>query len=314
MFSSYKPVILLSSITITVLVACHPQGETEAKDVALLQRTYDTTAFAATQETNKEAYYGVVDSTAPAAGNEQSPKQSLKQTPPQNIDWDKKIIKEATLVVEAKSQKVFNDFVHDQVKRSGGYVSQEEQNKSEYKIENIATIKVPVDQFDNLVKSLTSTKDENIVTQKVTSQDVTGEVIDARARTEAKRQIRLRYLELLKQAKNMEDILKVQTEINNIQEEIEAGAGRVGYLTHAAAYSTVQLTFYEILNPSAADNKAPAFGTRVLNALGNGMDWLGELLVVLLTLWPLWLLVAGLIWGFRRWRKTRPTPTPKTVQ
>jgi len=110
----------------------------------------------------------------------------------------------------------------------------------------------------------------------------------------------------------MEDILKVQEEINNIQEEIEAGAGRVGYLTHAAAYSTVQLTFYEILNASAVDNKAPGFGTRVFNALGNGMDWLGELLVVLLTLWPLWLLAGALAWGFRRWRKSKPNP--KTAQ
>ncbi|OQP53142.1 hypothetical protein A4D02_22350 [Niastella koreensis] len=280
-------------------------ADTELKDVAL-------TTTEKIKEPAADYKYGTVDTTAPAPAPIDET-NSPKQTPPQNIDWDKKIIKEATLVVEAKSQKVFSDFVHDQVKRSGGYVSQEEQNKSEYKIENITTIKVPVDQFDNLVKSLTSIKDENIVTQKVTSQDVTGEVIDTRARTEAKRQIRLRYLDLLKQAKNMEDILKVQQEIDNIQEEIEAGAGRVGYLTHAAAYSTVQLTFYEILNPSAADNKAPGFGTRILNALGNGMDWLGELLVVLLTLWPLWLLAAGLIWGFRKWRKTRPAPTPKTA-
>ena len=309
MYSSYKPVLLLTSIAIMTLLACNNKNSTaEQKTLDVAEASLKSTDNYKPEESNK--FYGNIDTTAPAPLNEyNSPKQAGgPAAPAQNIDWDKKIIKEATLVVEAKSQKAFNDFVHDQVKRTGGYVSQEEQNKSDYKIENIATIKVPVDQFDNLVKSLTSTKDENIVTQKVTSQDVTGEVIDTRARTEAKRQIRLRYLDLLKQAKNMEDILKVQQEINNIQEEIEAGAGRVGYLTHAAAYSTVQLTFYEILNPSAVENKSPGFGTRVLNALGNGMDWLGELLVVLLTLWPLWLLAGALVWGFRRWRKTKPNP------
>ena len=297
MFSPYKPVLWIASITITMLIACNDKGSSDTE-----QKTQDVALVA----TNNNKPYEVVDTVAPAAppdiNENETPKQTRTPSTTQNIDWDKKIIKSATLIIEAKSHKSFNDLVHEQVKRTGGYVAEEEQTKSDYKIENVATIKVPVDQFDNLVKSLTSTKDENIITQKVTSQDVTGEVIDARARTEAKRQIRLRYLDLLKQAKNMEDILKVQGEINNIQEEIEAGAGRVSYLTHAAAYSTIQLTFYEIVNASAQQNTTPGFGARVLNALGNGMDWLGELLVVLLTLWPLWLLAAVLLYVFKRWR------------
>ena len=302
MFSIYKPVVLTASIMGMLLIACnnYDKGEsTKAADITLAE----TQNNAPTDAGNK-MYYGVTDSTAPvpAAANEEQPKKPGTPVSAPNVDWDKKIIKNATLSVEVKNHKSFNDFVHDQVKRTGGYVAEEEQNKSDYKIENIATIKVPVDQFDNLVKLITSTKDDNVVSQKVTSQDVTGEVIDTRSRTEAKRQVRLRYLDLLKQAKNMEDILKVQSEINSIQEEIEAGAGRVSYLTHAAAYSTIQLTFYEILNVSAEHGDKPGFGQRVLNALSNGMDWVGETLVVFLTLWPLWLLLGGVLWMFRRWK------------
>jgi hypothetical protein len=309
MFSSYKPVVLITSILLMTLIACSNKGSADSEKVADITMA-DTKALQKTEE-RYQMYNNAADSTTPvpAAGNDEQPKQPRTSAPATNVDWDKKIIKNATLTVEAKSHKSFNDFVHDQVKRTGGYVAEEEQNKSDYKIENIVTIKVPVDQFDNLVKSITSTKDENVVSQKVTSQDVTGEVIDTRSRTEAKRQIRLRYLDLLKQAKNMEDILKVQEEVNNIQEEIEAGAGRVSYLTHAAAYSTIQLTFYEILNASAERDVKPGFGQRVLNALGNGMDWVGEMLVVVLTLWPLWLLLGGAWWGFRRWKAK-----PKTGQ
>jgi hypothetical protein len=296
MFSSYKPAVLIASIIMLALLgACNGNSAKE-------QRMADVTLAETKLEDNNKTYYAA-DSTAQVpTGNDEQPKQPGTSTSVTNVDWDKKIIKNATLSIEAKSHKSFNDFVHEQVKRMGGYVAEEEQNKSDYKIENIVTIKVPVDQFDNLVKSITSTKDENVVSQKVTSQDVTGEVIDTRSRTEAKRQIRLRYLDLLKQAKNMEDILKVQSEINNIQEEIEAGAGRVSYLTHAAVYSTIQLTFYEILNVSAAQGDNPGFGRRVLNALRNGMDWVGEMLVVVLTLWPLWLLLGGVWWLFRRWK------------
>jgi hypothetical protein len=180
MFSSYKPVVLITSILLTILIACNDNKATSEKAA-------DITLAATKQESppaaSNEMYANLADSTTPvpAAGNDEQPKQPRTSAAATNVDWDKKIIKNATLTVEAKSHKSFNDFVHDQVKRTGGYVAEEEQNKSDYKIENIVTIKVPVDQFDNLVKSITSTKDENVVSQKVTSQDVTGEVIDTRS-------------------------------------------------------------------------------------------------------------------------------------
>jgi hypothetical protein len=52
-------------------------------------------------------------------------------------------------------------------------------------------------------------------------------VVDTRSRMEAKKQMRDRYLELLKQARNMKEILEVQQVINSIQEDIESGSGRV---------------------------------------------------------------------------------------
>lgn len=294
MFSTYKTVALFAAVLLTTLIACNSNyGSAEMeKSVA------DSAAY---------EYEAVDTAGAPQAvqTNNKQPEQQGAATPAQSIDWDKKIIKTAVLNVEAKNYKTFNDLVHDQVKQAGGYVAGEEQTKSDYKIENVVTIKVPVDQFDNLVRSVTSTKDENVVSQKVTSQDVTGEVVDTRSRTEAKRQVRLRYLDLLKQAKNMEEILKVQQEINNIQVEIEAGSGRVGYLTHAAAYSTIELTFYQVLNAQAEQPEKPGFGIRVLNALGNGLNWVGEMLVVLLTLWPLWLCAGGVWWVIKKY-KTKP--------
>jgi hypothetical protein len=298
MFSTYKTVAFFTAVLLTTLIACKArQNSPEEEKVAA-----DSVAYA----------YGTVDTViAPSAveTNNEQPKPQGAAMPAQSIDWDKKIIKTAVLDVEAKNYKTFNELVHDQVKQAGGYVAGEEQTKSEYKIENVVTIKVPVDQFDNLVKSVTTTKDENVVSQKVTSQDVTGEVVDTRSRTEAKRQVRLRYLDLLKQAKNMEEILKVQQEINNIQVEIEAGSGRVGYLTHAAAYSTIELTFYQVLNAQAEQPEKPGFGLRVLNALGNGLNWVGEMLVILLTLWPFWLFAGGVWWLVKKYKSK-----PKTSQ
>lgn len=75
--------------------------------------------------------------------------------------------------------------------------------------------------------------------------------MDTRSRLEAKKQVRQRYMDLLKQARNMEEILQVQGLINDIQVEIESAAGRVNYLNHAFAFSSVQLTFFQIVNVNA---------------------------------------------------------------
>ncbi len=210
-------------------------------------------------------------------------------------DWDKKIIKTASLNLEVKDYNSFYAVLHEKVRAAGGYIAQEEQSQSDYKIENSLTIKVPVDQFDNAVVQLT-TSTEKINEKKITSQDVTTEIIDTKSRMEAKRQVRLRYMDLLKQAKNMEEILSVQSEINGIQEEIEAAAGRIEYLGHSSTFSTIHLTYYQILNSSAKDTAGPSLGTKLSSAFKTGWNWIGDLFVGLVSIWPLFLLIlTGII-------------------
>jgi len=217
------------------------------------------------------------------------PQEPQKNAPAPKEDWDKKIIKTATLTLEVKNYQAFNELLHTGIKETGGYIAQEEQNQSAYKIENVVTVKVPVDQFDNALARLVPAG-EKLVEKKIATQDVTSEVVDTKSRLEAKKMVRLRYLDLLKQAKNMKEILEVQNEINSIQEEEESAAGRIQYLSHASAYSTIHLVFYQVLNASAGETPpAPSFGTRILDAFVSGLKWFGGLLVTFVTIWPLWL-------------------------
>lgn len=252
-----------------------------------------------------------VDEEKAPEGNKKQQQPTPQQSPAHNPDWDKKIIRNATLSVEVKDYKHFNELVRTSVKQMGGYIAQEEQSESDYKIENSVTIKVPVDQFDNTVQALTPGK-EKVLVRKITSQDVTGEVVDTKSRLEAKRQVRLRYLDLLKQAKNMEEILQVQNEINDIQENMESAAGRINYLTHSAAFSTIQLSYFQVLNPQAKDVETPpGFGQKVLLALKSGLEWVGELIILLLTLWPVWMVLLTGWWLYRKYRPAKRVPANK---
>jgi hypothetical protein len=280
------PVLLAASLTCT-LIACNNAAEPATNQKVATTATADL----------KEVYY-TADSTA---GNNNPPQTPTTRDKQIKQDWDKKIIRNATLSVEVKSYKAFSELLRTSVKQLGGYIAQEQQNQGDYKIESIVTIKVPVDQFDNAITQLTPAA-EKIVEKKITAEDVTGEVIDTKSRMEAKKKVRDRYLDLLKQAKNMEEILQVQNEINDIQEQIESAAGRVDYLTHASACSTINLGFYQVLNPGAVNNTEPSFGTRIVLSFKSGLQWFGELLVLLISLWPLWIGIATLWMIIRRYR------------
>lgn len=210
--------------------------------------------------------------------------------PAGNPDWDKKILKTAILNLEVIDYGKYYSELRGNAKRFGAYVAQEEQTQSDYKIQNSVVIKVPVDQFDDALAALT-VNTEKINEKKISSQDVTTEFIDTRSRMESKRQVRQRYMDLLKQARNMEEILNVQSQINAIQEEIESASGRIEYLGHAAAFSTIHLTFFQVLDPAAsATPEKPSFASRVGSAFQSGSSWVIELFLGLITIWPLLLL------------------------
>ncbi len=250
--------------------------------------------------------YAAADSAAPQGNIKmQSPPAGKSST---NENWEKKIIKTATITLEVKNYKTFSELLHAGVKETGGYVAAEDQNQTDYKIENSITIKVPVDRFDDAVARLIPAN-ETLVEKKISSEDVTTETVDTRARMEAKKRIRDRYVDLLKQAKNMDEILQVQNQIDEIQQQEEGAAGRLEYLSHASSWSTINLTYYQVLNPAAnTPPAAPSYGARLAGSFKSGLAWFGDVLIFIISLWPLWL---GLFAGWMVIRKFKPSTVKK---
>ncbi|MBI3140081.1 MAG: DUF4349 domain-containing protein [Sphingobacteriales bacterium] len=283
-----------ASLLLTIVMSCHNQDKNE-----------DNAKLSSLKETASVPDNGpyATDSTASPQKIDQKRKQDPADNEPASAhtDWDKKIIKNATLQLEIKDGNKFYALLREKVKNLGGYIAQEEQTETAYKLENALVIKIPVDQFDIALLQL-SDKVEKVHERKISSQDVTTEFVDTRSRMESKKQVRLQYLDLLKQARNMEDILNVQSAINGIQEEIESAAGRVEYLGHAAAYSTINLTYFQVLNASAAETPTSSFGNRIVHSFKEGGAWLSEFFIGLVAVWPLLLItVLGIIF-FKKFR------------
>lgn len=228
------------------------------------------------------------------------------------IDWDKKIIKTATVKFEVKDFKTYNAAVRNKIKQYGGYVAGEDNFLTDYKSETVMAIKVPVMNFDGLMNEL-GDGNSKLIERSVKTDDVTTAYVDTKSRLESKKQMRLKYMEFLKQSKNMTEVLQVQDEINSIQEEIEAAAGKINYLSTQSAYSTINLTFYQPLQGFVEpDTTPPGFFGKVGDAFGAGASIIKNLILGLITIWPICLLAIGGYVFYRKNRKKTSTPTAAT--
>lgn len=100
-------------------------------------------------------------------------------------------------------------------------------------------------------------------------------------------------------------MLQVQNEINEIQENIESAAGRAEYLSHSAAYSTINLTYYQLLNGAVISDNTSSFFYKLKNSFRNGLDWIGEITIFMTSLWPLLLICFIALFIFKRVKKTK---------
>lgn len=290
-----------------ISISCNRNKEAEMKTEAI-RLNQIAESKVTKKEQNKEtevnnsiADTAIISSQGTNASNNTKDKEQTKE------EWDKKIVKTATLNIEVKDYNEFNSSLRTKIKQFGGYIAQEEQNESDYSIENKIMIKIPVDQFDNVVSELTK-GDQKVNEKKINSEDVTSEFVDTKSRLEAKKQVRQRYLDLLKQAKNMEEILSVQSEINSIEEEIESASGRIQYLNHSSTFSTINLTYSQVLNASAKNpDKEPTFGYKLRDAFKTGWAWFGDLFVGVISFWPLLLILFAGVLIYKRSKKPKAT-------
>ena len=112
-----------------------------------------------------------------------------------------------------------------------------------------------------------------------------------------------RYLELLKQAKTVKDIIEVENQLRQIREEIESTQARINYINQQVSYSTINLQIYE---NSARQTGDQNLLVRILNALRNGWDLLLSFVVGLLYIWPFILLLLLSYFLFRKFLRKHP--------
>ncbi len=214
----------------------------------------------------------------------------------------KQIIKTAQVRIQVEKLKESKAAITKLVAAYGGYLATSNESRSSNEYTASFSIRVPSAKFEGLLEELLK-QAIFVAENNVSAEDVTEEFVDIQTRLKTKRALEARYLELLKQAKTMTDILKLEAALQQIREEIESREGRLKYLQNQVGYSTIHLDSYEQVPYTNAPDEG--FWSKLASGFGEGWNIFLGFAIGVVTLWPFWLVVACGAWLIRRWWKKR---------
>ncbi len=175
--------------------------------------------------------------------------------------------------------------------------------------------RVPAASFSGALEQIRAAG-ERVLQEKVTGQDVTEEYLDLEARIRTQKALEAQFLEIMKQARKVEEALNVQRELASVRTEIERLEGRRRFLDNQSSLSTitVSLTTPDPIVTATTEG----FGDSVKRAFGNSVNVAAAIILGLIqfviVLVPVALLVgipAWLVWRVARrrvaWEK-KPAP------
>ena len=230
------------------------------------------------------------------------------------------IVKNADVRLLVKDTDVAIDRTTQIVGDAGGYIVSSRVWYQDYYGNNLKyasiTIGVPVSEFERALVRLRDLA-VRVLDENASGDDVTDQYVDLQSQLTNLEATRERIKEFLKDAKTVDEALRINQELSNIESQIEQIKGRMNYLADRSAFSTITINFepeFPVLTPTPTLTPSPTptpipwkpgdtFNdakntvTIAYQGIANFLIWvfvviLPILLPPALILWALWKLLA----------------------
>lgn len=203
-----------------------------------------------------------------------------------------KIIKKGSVGIQVNDYHKDKHYFEDAIRKYDGYKSNENEKTELSRISNTIEIRLPNQHFDQFINEITTGKGiKNVDYKRMSATDVGEEYTDLVTRINTKKEVEKRYIEILRKANKITDILAVEDQIRVIREEIESKEGRLRFLKDRISYSTVNLYIYQNLEYDAPLVDKPTFWGKMANAANTGWNLILSFLLFLVYIWPIVLLL-----------------------
>lgn len=196
---------------------------------------------------------------------------------------ERKVIRKADLQIQVQSLTDAQRRATDVAKKYGGYVvSSERRGTDAARDQHLRVVlKVKADDLDIALNELRALE-QGEANERISSEDVTDEWIDLDARLKTQTALEAQYLEILKGATKVDDLLAVQKQLAEVRTEIEKLESRKRFLDKSVSLSTISVDFEQpapLVRASFA-----AVGTGFKQACADVLNVGGTTLVVLMRL------------------------------
>ena len=216
---------------------------------------------------------------------------------------DTKIIKTASVSLEVKDVTATLDTLKTLAAAQGGYLSSTNvQRNYNNQLSGSTTLRVPQASFESVIEGVKALG--TVKSVSTSGQDVTEEYIDLQAQKTSYTNQLAQYNAIMKQSTRVEDIIKVQEQVDRVQTELDRLEGRLNYLNNRIDVSIITVYLQE---PEPVGGQAGHdFVSTINEGIAGFIGMIDALIILLFTLLPL-LILGGIGYGiYRYYRKSHP--------
>lgn len=185
----------------------------------------------------------------------------------------------------------------------GGYVISSSVQGSEGGKKATISFRVTPAEFEATVLALRQMA-VRVMTESTSSEDVTQAYVDLQSRLRNLEASEGQLLTFMTRAVTIDDVLKVQRELNTVRGQIEETRGRMQYIERTSAMSLINVTLLPTSSPEALVRQGWN-GTGIVRAATRALvifgQVLGTLVIWLAIFSPVWGTAVGIVW----WRQRR---------
>ncbi|WP_151409714.1 DUF4349 domain-containing protein [Anaerococcus sp. Marseille-P9784] len=168
-------------------------------------------------------------------------------------------------------------------------------------------IKIPRDTSAGFAKDLTKIGKINNISQS--SNDLTKDYKDVNLRLETKKKELDKLNQLMEKSKNIEETMAISQRILEVESEIDQINSNLRDLDQRVAYNTFTIFLREVYDYNDISKNNPRFGERIAEAFGNSvgifLNSIMDLLVIMVSYWPILVILIVIIILIVRFRKKK---------
>ena len=234
---------------------------------------------------------------------------------------NQKLVRKIWLDAETEDLDPLLTAVDQRISELSGYVEEREVHNgsassgSRYRYASV-TVRIPVDSLDGFIAHVT--ENANIISTNETVDNITLSYVATQSRITALETEQTRLLELLAQAENMEDLLKIEKRLTEVRTELEEVTSQLRLYDNMVDYGTVYLNISEVREYTVVEEPETVWeriGAGFMESLKNLGTFFTELFILVVVGIPYLLpivLVVGVIIVIVKLKKRSKKEPPNT--